>query len=94
MVRVPGGPLVINPGSVGLPASSRQHQRGRAVGRRVDGRPKIATDRMEHRRPPEEHDGTDDAGQTVTSLRSVLMKPEHLDWVSQIVEILQRVQNA
>ena len=36
---------------------------------------------------------TDDAGQTVTSLRSVLMKPEHLDWVPQIVEILQRIQN-
>jgi tyrosine decarboxylase/aspartate 1-decarboxylase len=39
------------------------------------------------------HFCTEDARQTVTCLRSVLMKPEHLGWVPQIVEILQRTQN-
>jgi tyrosine decarboxylase / aspartate 1-decarboxylase len=27
--------------------------------------------------------------QTVTALRSVLMKPEHLDWIDRIWEIVQ-----
>ncbi len=27
---------------------------------------------------------------TVTSLRSVLMKPEHLDWIERIWEILDK----
>jgi len=32
--------------------------------------------------------------ETVTCLRSVLMKPEHLDWVDPICEILERVTNS
>ena len=32
--------------------------------------------------------------ETVTCLRSVLMKPEHLDWIPRIVEILHSVQDA
>jgi glutamate/tyrosine decarboxylase-like PLP-dependent enzyme len=31
---------------------------------------------------------------TVTCLRSVLMKPEHLDWVGRIVEVLERCSGA
>jgi len=31
--------------------------------------------------------------ETVTCLRSVLMKPEHLDWIDQIVEILNRLSS-
>ena len=40
------------------------------------------------------HLRTEDARQTVTCLRSVLMKPEHLDWVPQIVAILQHARSA
>ena len=37
--------------------------------------------------------GSEGGRETVTCLRSVLMKPEHLEWVPQIVEILQRAAN-
>ena len=37
--------------------------------------------------------GTKDGTQTVTCLRSVLMKPEHLDWVDRIWEILEMAAN-
>jgi tyrosine decarboxylase / aspartate 1-decarboxylase len=40
------------------------------------------------------HLRAEDARQTVTCLRSVLMKTEHLDWVPQIVAILRHAQNA
>ena len=33
---------------------------------------------------------TTNAKSTVTCLRSVLMKPEHLEWVGRIVELLTR----
>jgi len=36
------------------------------------------------------HLGAEDGRETVTCLRSVLMKPEHLDWIDQIVEILNQ----
>ena len=36
------------------------------------------------------HLRSEDGRETVTCLRSVLMKPEHLEWVPQIVDILRR----